>query len=88
MARPTHPNKEIEAAVGHAEHLGWTVWMAKGHAWGRLYCAHHDRDGCMISVWSTPKNTGNHAKDILRKIGKCAHGSTAENGKDNDDAHP
>jgi hypothetical protein len=34
MARPRHPNKEIEAAVAHAETLGWRVVPISGHAWG------------------------------------------------------
>src|SRR5881227_3578283 len=38
MARPRHPNKEIEAAVRYAEARGWTLTPAKGHAWGRLRC--------------------------------------------------
>lgn len=50
MARPRHPSKEIEAAVAHAEALGWRVVPISGHAWGRLYCPWADRDGCMVSV--------------------------------------
>ena len=53
MARSRHPDKEIEEAVAYAEQAGWRVVMAKGHAWGRLYYEHADRDGCMVSVWST-----------------------------------
>lgn len=34
MARPRHPNKEIEQAIAYAEGLGWTVEMSNGHAWG------------------------------------------------------
>jgi hypothetical protein len=59
MASPRHPNKEIEAAVAHAEALGWRVVPISGHAWGRLYCPWADRDGCMVSVWSTPRNAEN-----------------------------
>ena len=44
--RPRHPNKEIEAAVAYAEAQGWTWHKVGGHAWGKLYCRHHDRDGC------------------------------------------
>ena len=50
MARSRHLAKEIEDAVGQAEELGWRVIPVSGHAWGRLYCALADRDGCMISV--------------------------------------
>ena len=73
MARSRHPDKEIEDAVAYAEGLGWRVIPVSGHAWGRLYCAWADRDGCMISVWSTPRSAGNHARDIIRAIGRCPH---------------
>lgn len=73
MARSRHPDKEIEAAIAHAEALGWTVKMASGHAWGRLYCAHHDRDGCIVSVWSTPRSAGNHARAIVRAVERRPH---------------
>lgn len=62
MARPRHPNKEIETAIKEAEARGWTVLMASGHAWGRLYCPLSSREGCIVSVWSTPRNAENHAK--------------------------
>ena len=73
MARKRHSDKEIEEAVAYAEGLGWRVIPISGHAWGRLYCAQADRDGCMISVWSTPRSAGNHARDIVRAIGRCPH---------------
>lgn len=73
MARPRHPNKEIEGAVKLAENLGWSVRISNGHAWGRLYCPQHTRDGCMIVVWSTPRNGGNHARSMVRKIEMCRH---------------
>ncbi len=73
MTRSRHPNKEIEDAVAQAETLGWRVKPVSGHAWARLYCAHHDRDGCMVSVWSMPKNAGNHARAILRAVNRCPH---------------
>ena len=73
MARNRHPDKEIEDAVAHAEQLGWRVIPVSGHAWGRLYCALADREGRMISIWSTPRSAGNHARDIIRAIGRCPH---------------
>ena len=45
----------------------------KGHAWGRLYCVHHDRDGCMVSVWSTPRSAGYHARALVRAVDRCPH---------------
>ena len=71
MARPRHPNKEVEEAVAYAESLRWT-WRALGH-WGRLFCPHADRDGCQVGIFSTPKNAGNHARQIIRAIDRCPH---------------
>ena len=73
MGRPSHPDKHIEAAVAYAELNGWTVKMSKGHAWGRLFCAFADRDGCIVSVWSTPKNAQNHARALMRAVDRCPH---------------
>ena len=74
-SRPRHPNKEIEAAVSHLESLGWT-WREPGksaHAWGRMLCRQHDRNGCQISVWSTPRVPEHHAKHLIAQARKCAH---------------
>ena len=73
MARPRHPNKEIEGAVQFAEGNGWRCDLASGHAWGRLYCPHSDRGGCIISVWSTPRNPFAHAQSIKREVRRCPH---------------
>lgn len=73
-SRPRHPNKDIEAAVQKAEAEGWQVSITNGHAWARLRCPKHDRSGCQISVWSTPRNSVNHARDIIRAINKCECG--------------
>ena len=82
MARSRHPAKEIEDAVAVAESLGWRVIPVSGHAWGRLYCAQADREGCMISVWSTPRSAGNHARDIIRALGRCPHQEKEEGDED------
>ena len=37
MARPRHPDKHIELAVQHAEHLGWRVQLSHGHARGHFF---------------------------------------------------
>lgn len=73
MARNRHPDKDIEEAVAFAEEIGWRVVAVKGHAWARLYCAHHDREGCKVSVWSTPRSGGDHARDIIRAVNRCPH---------------
>ena len=83
MARSRHPDKEIEAAVAYAEQRGWRAVPVSGHAWGRLYCAWADRDGCMVSVWSTPRSAGNHARDLVRAIDRCPHQDMKEDNDEN-----
>ena len=76
MARSSHPKKDIEAALRHAESQGWRVEMGGSHAWGKIYCPYND-DGCrcgefcIACIWSTPKNPGNHARAILRVVDNC-----------------
>lgn len=82
MSRPRHPDKDVEEAVRYAEERGWTVRM-QGH-WGRLYCAQADREGCQFGVWSTPKNAGNHAKQIVRVVDRCPHQKREEEVEDGD----
>ena len=78
MARSKHSNKDIEAALQHAEKHGWRVEKAgkSGHAWGRIYCPANDSDCrcgefCISSIWSTPKSASNHAKQIRRVVDNC-----------------
>ena len=75
MVRKTHPNKEIEKAICFAEDQDWRYKKVGGsaHAWGRLNCPKENREGCAMSVWSTPKNPENHAKQIVRNVKKCPH---------------
>ena len=76
MARSSHPKKEIEAALRHAESQGWRVEVGGSHAWAKIYCPYND-DGCrcgefcIACIWSTPKNPGNHARAILRVVDNC-----------------
>jgi hypothetical protein len=73
MGRPRHPNKHIERAVCYAESLGWRVEISNGHAWGHLLCPNSTREGCIVGVWSTPKNPENHARRITRDVDSCPH---------------
>lgn len=75
FARPRHPNKEIEKAIQEAESNGWYYKPSgnSAHAWGRLYCPLNNREGCMMSIWSTPKSANNHANQIRQKIKQCCH---------------
>jgi hypothetical protein len=77
MARPKHPKKEVEEALRLAEDQGWRVEAGGSHAWGRMYCPYNDpecRCGefCITSIWSTPKNAGNHARQLKRVVDNCA----------------
>ncbi len=75
MSRPKHPNQKIEEAIQYAESNGWRYSKAghSSHAWGRFLCRKKGRDGCCMSIWSTPKVPENHAKQIRRNVGKCPH---------------
>lgn len=74
MSRPTHPNKHVEEAVAYAEKKGWRCKVSKkGHCWGTLSCPLQDRDGCRMSVNSTPRNPETHAKQIRRRVDRCDH---------------
>jgi hypothetical protein len=71
--RPRHPDKDVEAAIQYALSRGWRVEKRKGHAWGRMFCPWADRNGCMISVYCTPKNAANHARQIRAGVDRCDH---------------
>jgi hypothetical protein len=73
MARPRHPNKEIEAAVAYAESRGWEFVRTGGHAWGVLHCPLRTQGGHRAYVHSTPRNPFAHARDLRRKVDRCHH---------------
>lgn len=83
MTRSRHSKKEVEAALVYAEAHGWRVEPAPGHAWGRLYCPYNDTECrcgefCIVSVWSTPKNPANHARQLRRVVDNCTGGPSSE----------
>jgi hypothetical protein len=76
VGRARHPKKEVEEAVRYAEAAGWRAEVGGSHAWGRIYCPYNDAECrcgefCITSVWSTPKNPGNHARQIKRVVDNC-----------------
>lgn len=78
MTRGRHPDKDIRAAVDHALAHGWTLKPTRGHAWGILLCPENDPlcrqgKGCFRSVWSTPRNPADHARDIRTWVDHCIH---------------
>ena len=85
--RGKHPDKDIEKALQIAEGEGWRVEKASGgsaHPWGRIYCPLNTRMGCRMSIWSTPRSTTNHARQIQRHITKCEHTRPIEENNNED----
>jgi len=77
MGRTKHPKKEVEEALRHAEEQGWRIEVGGSHACGRMYCPYNDPEChcgefCIASIWSTPKNAGNHARQLKRVVDNCA----------------
>ena len=73
-SRPRHPKKEIEGVLREAESAGWKVVPTQpGHRWGVMQCGARGRPECRMSIWSTPRNAGNHARRLRRFIARCPH---------------
>jgi hypothetical protein len=71
--RKAHPKKEVEEALKEAEATGFDVEDKRGH-WGVIHCPGAPPESCQpFWVWSTPKNAGNHAKQIRRYVARCPH---------------
>lgn len=70
-----HPNKHIHEAIEYAVQNGWAFVKAgpRSHDFGALYCPHRQRDGCIVRVYSNPKEPENHARWIRRQIDRCPH---------------
>jgi SOS response regulatory protein OraA/RecX len=84
MSRRSHSKSEIEAALAYAEQNSWRVELGGSHAWGKIYCPYNDKECrcgifCITSIWSTPKNAGNHAKQIRRVIDNCTKHNSLDN---------
>jgi len=78
MAKKKHANKDINEALEYARSRGWLIEPSSGHghAWGKMYCPYNDSDCrcgefCITSIWSTPRSSGHHAKQIKRVIDNC-----------------
>lgn len=71
MAGSGHPKKEIRAALDDADDAGLNVVATTaGHRWGYVACP---TCGQRLSIWSTPRNAEDHAKDIRRFTAKHLH---------------
>ena len=71
-----HPKSEVEGALRHAEAHGWRVEPGGSHARGKMLCPANDAscgfgEYCMTSIWSTPRNPGNHARQLVRVVDRC-----------------
>ncbi len=78
-----HPNKEIQAALNYAKQKGWRIQESGSHAWGRIFCPYNDSECrcgefCITSIWSTPRNPNNHAKQIRRVVDNCIYQSQTD----------
>ena len=89
MKRKKHPKPAIEHALQYAESQNWRIEESNSHAhgWGKMYCSQDDKDCrcgefCKNSIWSTPKNVDNHAKQIKRYVDNCKY-SKADKNEDN-----
>lgn len=76
MLRRRHPKPDVEAALRYAETNGWKVTVGGSHAWGRMACPFNAADCrrgkfCLTSIWSTPRNPGNHARQLRRVVDNC-----------------
>ena len=78
MARARHPKKDVEGALVEAEAAGWRITpTSSGHRWDIMDCGEEKRVRCQASIWSTPRNPVDHAKQLRRLIGRCPHGHEA-----------
>jgi hypothetical protein len=69
----THKNKEIRASIKYAVDNGWEVIKPgnSAHCFCKLRCGIPEHRFHTMSVWSTPVNTVNHAKQIRKKVDEC-----------------
>ena len=72
-----HPNKHIRNAIEDAVAGGWRRVGSgpRAHAWGRLYCPHQTREGCIVTIYGTPRVPENHDNYIRRVVDACPHES-------------
>ena len=65
MPRDGHPKKEVAEALRRARQEGLTVTeIHRGHRWGEVRCL----CGLSFAVWSTPRNAGTDARQIVRFV--------------------
>lgn len=70
-----HSDKHINEAIEYAVSKGWE-WQKSGpraHSHSRLRCGFHERGGCILYVWSTPRTPQAHARRLMADIDGCPH---------------
>ena len=80
MVRGVRPKKEVRKAIKELRAAGWTIEAVVGgnaHRWGTATCPHQHPDGsggvihCVQGIRSTPRNEGNHARELRRALRWC-----------------
>lgn len=71
-----HSKPEVEEALQYVEKHGWRVERGGSHCWGKIYCPYNSKECrgggfCITSISSTPRSSGNHAKQIRRVVDNC-----------------
>ena len=46
---------------------------SSGHRWGVARCGESNRSGCQVSIWSSPRSSGGHARQLMRALERCVH---------------
>ena len=67
MVRPSHPKKEVEEALRHAEGQGWRVEVGGSHAWGRMYCPYNDEE-CRCGEFCIAVPAEQHAEQDVAMV--------------------
>ena len=86
MARPAHPTKEIDEALDYAASKDWTIEKVDPvlmHGADEVPLP-HEVDGCQVSIYSTPRNPQNHAKQLKRAISVRLQADLTAGGKSGD----
>lgn len=78
--RKQHSDKQIQVAIEFALQHGWALIDAgrSAHCFAKLRCGIAGHREHMMSIWSTPANPENHAKQIVRKVRQCLPQRQAE----------
>ncbi len=70
----SHSKKQVRDALDEADAADFGIRTSAGHRWGCVECG---KCGQTFSVWSTPRNADDHAKQIRRFIKKHSHDDEA-----------